>query len=699
MKWQRRARFVIAVAAIAFGVLVALRTGRRATMTVEKPAAATDPQAVAESEGGQTFRVNREREEIRVKYERLVTYADNTSKMFGVNVTTERSDRTFVIAANEGQVGKDESTIELDGKVRVTVSDGLVLTAEHAVYTQNDGFTRVPGPAEFSRGRMVGSGAGLAFDQAQNILTITDGAHVEVGADAEGAGAMMVDAGTLEFRRGEHVMRFDRSMNAARGGQVLSADTAVAHLTEDEQTVQAMELRGQSRIAQPEPKPGQLDRLTGRDMDIRYAPDGRLLEHVVLNGDAVMLLAGEAQLGGRQIAASMIDISMAPDGATPKGLRAAENVRVQLPADRAGISRTIRAGELDGRGDDRRGITAATFTGGVQFNEKGPSLERTAASAVLDVAVSEGFSAINDARFSHGVRFIDGALSSTSAQARYVLDKGTLELSGSEPGSPTPHVVNDQIAVDATRLDVTLDGPVLKASGSVKSVLQAKKPNARSSEHDLKLPSMLKSDQPVNVTADSLDYRGADAAAVYTGNALLWQGETQIKAPSISIDSRKGDLVATGPVATVAMLTQAGEDGNKERARSVATAASFRYDDARRRAVYTGEAHLRGPQGDLTAERIEIFLKENGDEMDRLEGYDAVSLRAKARKTDGTRLTYYGDDGRYVVTGAPVKAVDECGRETTGKTLTFHRATDRIVVDGNEQSRTQTTGKSNCPGA
>ena len=50
------------------------------------------------------------------------------------------------------------------------------------------------------------------------------------------------------------------------------------------------------------------------------------------------------------------------------------------------------------------------------------------------------------------------------------------------------------------------------------------------------------------------------------------------------------------------------------------------------------------------------------------------------------------------MTGAPVTIVDECGRETTGRTLTFFKATDRIVVDGNEQIRTQTKGgKSNCP--
>ena len=49
------------------------------------------------------------------------------------------------------------------------------------------------------------------------------------------------------------------------------------------------------------------------------------------------------------------------------------------------------------------------------------------------------------------------------------------------------------------------------------------------------------------------------------------------------------------------------------------------------------------------------------------------------------------------MTGTPVTIVDECGRETTGRTLTFFKATDRIVVDGNEQIRTQTKGGSgNC---
>jgi hypothetical protein len=44
------------------------------------------------------------------------------------------------------------------------------------------------------------------------------------------------------------------------------------------------------------------------------------------------------------------------------------------------------------------------------------------------------------------------------------------------------------------------------------------------------------------------------------------------------------------------------------------------------------------------------------------------------------------------VTGLPVAIVDQCGRETKGRTLTFHKATDTIQIDGNDRARTQTKG-------
>ncbi|MFN7983993.1 MAG: LptA/OstA family protein [Vicinamibacterales bacterium] len=389
-------------------------------------------------------------------------------------------------------------------------------------------------------------------------------------------------------------------------------------------------------------------------------------------------------------------IGLGTDGATVSELVARDNVRVSLPGEGGTATRTIAAQALDSTGDGSKGLTGAHFAGNVQFAEKGNGVDRAARSAVLDVAMASGFGSIEDATFTRGVRFEDGALYATAAVGKYSVSKGVLNLSGSEPGILTPHVLNEQIAVDATRIDITLDGPLMNAEGAVKSVLQARKgANPSDAAH---LPAMLKKDQPVNVTADRLAYDGPRSKAVYTGTVLLWQTETSIKGSVITLDSKSGDLTAEGPVATSAVMLQDDKKGGKERVTSIGTAKTFSYEDATRKATYTGDAHLTGPQGDLTSPKIELFLKPSGDELDRAEAYEAVSLRGESRKTTGRRLTYFGADERYVVTGAPVTILDECQRETTGRTLTFYRATDRIVVDGNEQIRTQTKGSSStCP--
>jgi lipopolysaccharide transport protein LptA len=431
-------------------------------------------------------------------------------------------------------------------------------------------------------------------------------------------------------------------------------------------------------------------------MNLKYLPDGRTLQYASISGGSTLELAGQPNAAGRRISADTIDIGLAPDGVTPTSLQAHEDVVLTLPAGKGTPSRTIEAGALDARGAEGQGLTSAHFSDGVEYHELGGATEREAKSLTLDAVIEPATGEIDDARFAGAVRFDDGSMRADAAAARYAVRKGTLELTGSEPGRRMPRVVNDQITVDAERIDVTLAGPKVKAAGNVQSELQppAKQPKAS----DARLPSMLKQDQPVNVTANALDYDGTTSKALYSGNAQLWQGETSLKGASITIDDTTGDLTAEGSATTTTMLEQTGKDKQKERTRSVGSAGTFTYEERIRRATYAGQAHLSGPQGDMTAERIELYLKPSGSELDRAEAYDeknAMTLREQSRTTTGSRMTYTAADDRYVITGTPVKNIDECGRETTGRTLTFHRATDSIVVDGNG-FRTQTKAGAGC---
>jgi lipopolysaccharide transport protein LptA len=256
-------------------------------------------------------------------------------------------------------------------------------------------------------------------------------------------------------------------------------------------------------------------------------------------------------------------------------------------------------------------------------------------------------------------------------------------------------VVTEQIAVDAVTIDVTLAGPKLKAAGNVRSTLKPASAKPGEPANDVKMPAMLKQDQPVLVVGENMDYDGASSKGTYTGSARLIQGDTSVKGDSIVIDNKAGNLGAAGNVVTTTVLEP--KDQKKERAISTATAKDFAYDDATRRMTYTKDAHMKGPEGDMTATRIELFLKPSGDELDRAEAYESVVLREQSRETKGSKLIYTTENETYVVTGRPVIIVDQCQRTTTGHTLTFNKGADSIVVDGNTQIRTQTKGGNpNC---
>ena len=694
--WQRRARLIIAVSAIAFALLVASQFRRRTPPAQSATISKNDPQASVESTKGRSLRYNLDQEQVRIDYDRASQYADGSSRMLGVKVVTERAGgRTFTMTASEAKTGKNELDLELIGDVRVTVSDGMVMQTERATYTDRDGLVRSDGPVVFSRGRMSGSGVGMTYAKVTDVLTILDRVDVRIQPDERGKDRTTITSGTATFTRPEHIIQLDRGVKVVRDLETTESAAAVAHLSADEQQLDALDLRGNSRITGARNEPGMLKSLVGMDVDLKYAAGGQTLERAVLRDNATIDVVAERGQSSRKIEANTIDLTLAGDGSTPIAVVARQRVQLTVPAAKGEAERTINADAMDAKGNERQGLTGAQFTGAVRFEERGADISRSARSAVLDVQLGRGLSTIDEARFSKAVQFNDGGMTATAAAARYAVAKGALELSGSEPGALRPHVKNERLEVSAMRLDVNLDGPQVTAIDKVESTLRPAKEqpaNTRTAKADPKVPSMLKGDQDVHVTAGKLFYDGRASNATYSQNAVLWQGETKIKGESITIDDKTGDLTATGGVTTNAMILQEGKDKKKERVLSKGAAKEFTYKESLRRATYAGDASLVDSEGDLKAATIHLFLKASGDEIDRVEADKGVvvTLVEKHRTATGDELKYFGEDERYEMKGQPVTIVDECGRKNTGLKLTFFRATDRILLDGNTRSLTQT---------
>lgn len=693
---RKFARLVIAAFAVAFTVFVALQFRRPAATTANQPVVRSDPKAIIESTSGTSKRFTGTREDVDVRYQNSVVYGDGSTKFKGLTITAadrNRPGRTFTVTANEGQAGQDDSVVTLDGNVQINSSDGISARTEHATYRKADGSVEATGPVEFSRGRFTGTGIGLRFDRARDFLNIVSQAVIHVAPDEQGAGAAEITANSASFARQQHSLQLDGSVAIQRGAQRIEADAVVGHLSDDERRVERLDLHNHSRITATGGGPGSLESLTGADMVLHYAPDGQALQRAVIFNEAFVKMAGEPGAAGRQISSRTLDITLAADGSTPTALAARENVVLTFPPDASTPERRIEAATLDAKGEPGRGLTQASFSGGVKFRERGDKVDRAAASTTLDVTMKPGMGAIEDARFAHRVRFEEGAMVATAAASRYDPAKGTLELTGSEPGFLTPHVDTERIAVGAARIDVVLDGPIVDAKGAVKSTILPAKKDAKGDGP--KLPAMLKQDKEVTVLGGSLAYDGKKSLATYSGGALLFQGDTSVKGDVVTIDEKTGDLSASGKAMTSTTREQAGKDNKKERAQSTGTGKDFKYEDGPRRLTYTGAAHLVGPEGDMSATRIELYLEAESDEVTRAEAYadapDKMTLKEPHRTTTGNRMSYTADKETYVVKGLPATVLDECGRETTGATLTFVKSTDTIVVDGN-QIRTQTRG-------
>ena len=685
MRWQKWARFLVAAIGIAAAVVVYATMGERVKIIPATAPARIDPKAVIESSGNVVQQVRGTKQDYLIEAERQLTYEGGFTKLVGVKITVRnRGGRDYVVTGREAQAGQNQKELQLAGGVQLKASDGFTVRADSATFNQDTGLMLAPGAVTFERDRMMGSGTGMSYDKNADVLSLADQSHVSL-RDGQGTVTHEFASGKSTLDRMAHTLTLEGNVHVVRGEQLIDAAQGVARLTEDEQHVTDIELRGDSRVVGGG---SGLDSMSARDMNLHYAADGETLEHAQLMGGGAVAMTGQNGSPGRQFLGDALDIALATDGSVTKVV-GRDNVRLDLPASAEAPARSIKARAVDADGAPGQGLTAAKFTDNVEYREESSksSSARTARSRTLAVALMND--AISNAVFGGAVKFAEEGLQAAGGEARYDPGKASLRLTGVENGT-LPRVADDQVTIDATTIDVTLQGRLMKAGGGVKTTLRA---NASKGAADGKLPGLLKQDQPANVNADSLDYQGAAGEAIYTGNATMWQGETAVRADTLRIDQGKGDFFASGNARSTIVL----DTGN-----SIAHAAEIRYVDAAHTITYAAaknaagavaaQAQLSGPQGDLRADRIEVVLAQQDSHVDRLEAYSSVNMKVDARTATGERLTYFAADERYLMSGAgtkSVKVVENC-RETTGRTLTFFKSTDRIIVDGNEEQRTQT---------
>jgi lipopolysaccharide export system protein LptA len=568
---------------------------------------------------------------------------------------------------------------------------------------------------------------------------------------------MAFAAGTAVLDRVQHVLTLDRSVHVMRHEQVIETDHAVGRLSTDDDVVQFVELRGNARV---EGGGAGIDALSARDIDLDYTDDGSQLEAVALTGGAaaaltggggtqqivgesvkaaftasgakalvvaggaVITMIGENGQEGRRIGGDHVELDVAADGTLTRAA-ARDNVRLDLPPSATTPPRTIRARRLDGTGAAGRGLTSATFTGDVTFTEASGTegSARTARAQRLETLLASD--AVTEATFTGDATFEEAGLKACAARMQYQPAKGSLALTAA-PSTANPVIAEEQVTIEALTVDVALETRRVTGKGSVRTQMGSSgrcRPSTSrpaSERRTMRMPGLLEEGTTATITAQTLDYQGDTGEAVYMGRAVLTQADTAIHADTIRINQASGDLTATGNAISTMTL-----DGESSQGR----AHEIRYEDEARRITYAGrpaggapaapvtpgpagrgrgpaaagEPELAAPLGHLRAGRIDIVLAAEEGRAEQVTARTNVRMNQTGRTvTGGATFSYEPKDEQYVINGdgaTPVTVVERQGascREFSGRSLTFYKSNDRIVIDGQNRSRTQ-IAPGTCP--
>src|SRR6185436_13727374 len=99
------------------------------------------------------------------------------------------------------------------------------------------------------------------YQKAEDILTILSRVDVHMQADEHGKDAVAITAEKGVFTRPERTIRLDGNVKVVRDLETTESAAAVAHLSADEQQLEALDLRGGSRITGARNEPGTLKTL------------------------------------------------------------------------------------------------------------------------------------------------------------------------------------------------------------------------------------------------------------------------------------------------------------------------------------------------------------------------------------------------------------------------------------------------------
>jgi len=543
------------------------------------------------------------------------------------------------------------------GSVHVVTEDGFELDSESLIYRGDKGLAKTADPVRFKRKNVSGTSTGMEYRAEGGDVDLR--ADVFVRIEAESGPATEIRSERANARRAEAIVRFEGDVRAVQGDDTLKAGRLTVNLNAELSAayravaVDDVELRTSGATllagATGTPKARGPRVLTANRLDVWFRDDHSLKEATASPDAELLVMPGPREPAeNRRIQARVLAFRFDEQGRL---------VELQARKDVLATAEPLRGPKAKGEGEVRS-VSAGDLV------------------AQLDPETGEA----RQIDFDQGVEFKEGTRVARGGSARFEGGRDTLVL------SRNPELRDDS---DGTVLKAQMI-EIVETTGDVAARVQVRhtrRPRATAEGKG----SFLSSDTaPTVIVADSLDYTGKTKSARYEGKALLRSGKDEVRAQTLVLEEplpEKRRLTATGEVVSL-LHPRSRQEGATPPAPVEGRAAQMVYEEARREIVYDGDVILK--QGDIKTKspKATVTLGEDGASVLTLVAGEPVEVEQGERRATGTRGTYTPENETMVLVGDKVVLKDP-GQQLEGRILTFHVGDDRILVDGQEQVRTE----------
>ncbi len=469
-------------------------------------------------------------------------------------------------------------------------------------------------------------------------------------------------------------------------------------------------------------------RFTAKHVEFAMIPGRNLVREMTATGSVV----AQSQQNGASDTLRTQALRMAFSAPDAKGQSRAKSSPADLGRERIESAETLAPATIEmAKGNETTAVSARKFvaqageSGRIEklYGHSGVTIRRVVASGAPQTIAAGELAATLGAHGdwttveeSGGVRIQQGDREATAASARIDRATDAIELEGS------PVVADGASRTSAASMAFDQNSGALRATGDVVSTYL---PSSAQDAVSLGAGA-------AHISADALAGSAKAGHVTYAGHVRLWQGESVLQADRIDLwrdDKRmqaSGNVVAVFPQSAGPSMPNFGKPGGKFPKNAGLTLWNIRAPML----TYWGDrgmAHLEGgvvassDQGTLHSRTLDVYLGPaaakptvdheprasaipeqppsaaagpSGDrQLDRVIARGDVVVQQGVRRGVAEQAEYTASDGKFVLSGGEPTVTDGSSNSATGSSLTFYVASDTILIDSEDGSRTLTKHK------